>query len=295
MSVTSVNTRASVQTAIAAASRKTGIDFNYLLGQAQVESGLRADARAGTSSATGLYQFIEQSWLGVVKQHGAEHGLGWAADSIKQTGTGRYVVSDPAARSAILGLRSDPQTASLMAAEHAADNKAALEDSLGRPATGTDLYMAHFLGLGGADKFLSAMADSPGRTGASLFPAAARANRSVFYASNGQPRTLSDIYSRFAGKLDQGAAAGGGAGSAPDGLDAGFAAAARAWSDGDNEVVLGNGAVDRDRHWVQNTLAQLNVAPGSPGEPALGRRIDPLRPTPENARLAYLMLANLGA
>jgi len=46
---------------------------------------------------------------------------------------------------------------------------------------------------------------------------------------------------------------------------------------------------------VQNTLAQLNVAPGSPGEPALGRRIDPLRPTPENARLAYLMLANLGA
>ena len=141
MSVTSVNTRASVQTAIAAASRKTGIDFNYLLGQAQVESGMRADARAGTSSATGLYQFIEQSWLGVVKQHGAEHGLGWAADSIKQTGSGRYVVSDPAARSAILALRKDPETAALMAAEHAADNKAALETSLGRPATGTDLYM----------------------------------------------------------------------------------------------------------------------------------------------------------
>ncbi|WP_214672625.1 hypothetical protein, partial [Escherichia coli] len=88
-----------------------------------------------------------------------------------------------------------------------------------------------------------------------LFPAAARTNRSVFYASNGQPRTLSEIYARFAGKLDQGAAAGGAAGIAADGLDAGFDAgfdaAARAWSAGDNEVVLGNGAVDRDRHWVQ--------------------------------------------
>lgn len=295
MSVTSVNTKASVQTAIAAASRKTGIDFNYLLGQAQVESGLKADARAGTSSATGLYQFIEQSWLGVVKQHGAEHGLSWAADSIKQNASGRYVVSDPATRSAILNLRSDPQTASLMAAEHAADNKASLEGSLGRPATGTDLYMAHFLGLGGADKFLSAMADNPGRTGASMFPAAARANRGVFYASNGQPRTLSEIYSRFAGKLDQGAAAGGATGMASDGLDASFDAAARGFIDGDNEVVLGNGAVDSDRHWVQNTLAQLNVSQGpSAGDP-LGRRIDPLRPTPENARLAYLMLANLGA
>lgn len=301
MSVTSVNSKASVQTAIAAASRKTGIDFNYLLGQAQVESGLKADARAGTSSASGLYQFIDQSWLGVVKQHGAEHGLSWAADSIQRTGSGRYVVSDPAARTAILNLRNDPQTSALMAAEHASDNKTALENSLGRPATGTDLYMAHFLGLGGADKFLSAMADSPDRTGASMFPAAARANRSVFYASNGQPRTLSEIYSRFAGKLDQGAAAGGATGVASDGLDAGldgaFNAAARAWSDGDNEVVLGNGAVDNDRHWVQNTLAQLNVsrADGASVTDPLGRRIDPLRPTPENARLAYLMLANLGA
>jgi hypothetical protein len=299
MSVTSVNSRASVQTAIATASRKTGIDFNYLLGQAQVESGLKANARAGTSSATGLYQFIEQSWLGVVKQHGAEHGLSWAADSIKQTSTGRYVVSDPAARSAILNLRSDPQTASLMAAEHAADNKASLEDSLGRPATGTDLYMAHFLGLGGADKFLSAMASNPDRTGASMFPAAARANRNVFYSSNGQPRSLSEIYGRFAGKLDQGAAAGGATGLASDGdgFDTGLDAASRAWSAGDNEVVLGNGAVDNDRHWVQNTLAQLNVSrpAGAAATDPLGRRIDPLRPTPENARLAYLMLANLGA
>jgi hypothetical protein len=295
MSIVSVNSKAGIQTAIAAASRKTGIDFNYLLGQAQVESGMRANARATTSSATGLYQFIEQSWLGVMKDHGAEHGLGWASNSIRQTSSGRYVVSDPAARRAILDMRSDPGTAALMAAEHASDNKAALEQRLDRPATGTDLYMAHFLGQGGAAKFLSAMESNPGRTGAAMFPAAARANRSIFYASNGQPRSLSEIYSRFAGKLDQGAAAVGATGRASDGLDAlsngidSFGAGM-----GDTEVVLGNDAVDRDRHWVETTLSQLKASRGDT-EIAGGERLNPFRPTPETAKLAYLMLAKLGA
>lgn len=285
MSIISVNSRAGIQTAIAAASRKTGIDFNYLLGQAQVESGMRADARAATSSATGLYQFIEQSWLGVIKDHGGEHGLGWAADSIRRTASGRYVVSDPATRRAILDMRSDPGTAALMAAEHASDNKAALEERLGRPATGTDLYMAHFLGQGGAAKFLGVMEVDPNRSGAALFPAAARANRGIFYASNGQPRSLGEIYARFAGKLDQGAASVGATGRASDGFDAlsndldGFGA----------EVVLGNDAVGGDRHWVETTLAQLEAARGG------GVAASPYRPTPETARLAYLMLARLGA
>src|SRR3546814_10643024 len=114
----------SVQSAIALASRKTGIDFNYLLGRAQVESGLRPNARAGTSSATGLYQFIDQSWLAVVKQHGAEHGLGWAADSISNN-NGRMTVADGATRQAILGLRNDrseqhtPELTSLMRTSYA--------------------------------------------------------------------------------------------------------------------------------------------------------------------------------
>jgi hypothetical protein len=288
MSVASVNSKASIQTAIAAASRKTGIDFNYLLGQAQVESGLRADARARTSSATGLYQFIEQSWLSVVKDHGAEHGMGWAADSIRQTAGGRYVVSDPSMRRAILDLRNDPTAAATMAAEHAADNKAAIEQSLGRPATGTDLYMAHFLGRGGADKFLRTMERSPGTSGAALFPAAARANRGVFYGAGGQPRSLSEIYASFAGKLDRGAAAVGGG---TQGLEAELDAFAAGF--GDAEVVLGNGAAGGDRHWIQTTLAQLNG--GRDTVAAATDRPSPLRPTPASARLAYMMLAKLGA
>ncbi len=285
MSVVSVSAKASVQTAIAAASRKTGVDFHYLLGQAQVESGLRADARAGTSSATGLYQFIEQSWLGVIKDHGADHGLGWAADSIRQTASGTFVVSDPATRQAILDLRRDPQTAAIMAAEHASDNKAALEQSLDRPTTGTDLYMAHFLGLGGARSFLGAMAANPDRAGAAMFPAAARANRSIFYDGAGQPRSLGEIYDQFEAKLNSGAAA------AATGFDrAGLGASIDAMDFGESEVVLGNEAVGGDRHWVETTLAQLNA-----GRSTRATAEAAMRPTPETARLAYMMLANLGA
>ena len=94
-----------VQSAIQRAAAKTGIDFDYLLGQAKVESGFNASARARTSSASGLYQFIEQSWLAVVKDHGAEHGLGWAANSIQRTSSGRLTITDPAMRRAVLDPR----------------------------------------------------------------------------------------------------------------------------------------------------------------------------------------------
>src|SRR3546814_12394363 len=102
-------------------------------------------ARAGTSSATGLYQFIDQSWLAVVKQHGAEHGLGWAADSISNN-NGRMTVADGATRQAILGLRNDPDVGSLIAAEHASANKAATESARGRPVTGAELLIGRASG-----------------------------------------------------------------------------------------------------------------------------------------------------
>lgn len=272
----------SVRSAIANASRKTGIDFDYLMGQAKLESGLRADARAGTSSAAGLYQFIDQSWLRVVKQHGAEHGLGWAADAITTTSGGRATVSDPAMRRAILDLRSDPDAASLMAAEHASDNKTAIEQALGRDATGTDLYMAHFLGLGGARSFLTAMQAAPNRSGAAMFPAAAHANRGVFYAANGQPRSLGEIYGRFAAKLDQVAV-----GSA---MPAPVQLAATRLGEWDADVIPGNGDASTSDAavWAQTTLDRLNGG-------AKTQVANVFRPTPDNARLAYMMLASLGA
>lgn len=265
-----------VTSAIQTAAARTGIDFDYLMGQAKVESGLNAGARASTSSASGLYQFIESSWLAVVKKHGAEHGLGWAADAIGKTAGGRYTVSG-GNRAAILALRNNPEVASLMAAEHAGDNKAALEGTLGREATGTDLYMAHFLGLGGAKQFLKAMQATPDRNAASLFPAAARANRGVFYEKDGSARSLTDVYQRFAGKL-------GTSGAGETAAANRFALAAQALQMGDDAtVVTGNGESATDAlSWARDALQRKDASASL------------LRPTPDTARLAYMMLASMG-
>jgi len=263
-SLTSAGAGGQVQSAIARASARTGVDFSYLLGQAQVESSLRPDAKAATSSATGLYQFIDQSWLAVMKKHGGEHGLGWAADSIRQGENGRFSVADGGTRAAILNLRTNSDVASLMAAEHAADNKTALEATLGRPVGGTDLYMAHFLGLGGAQKFLTKMASDPQASGADLFPAAAGANRSIFYAQGGRERSLAEIYDRFANKIERGAQLAGGGKTLPPVADM--------------PAIPEMAEV--------STLERMMAATGD--------QSTLLRPGPDNARLAYLMLATLG-
>src|SRR3546814_3918267 len=96
-----------------------------------------------------------------------------------------------------------------MAAEHAADNQQTLEAQLGRNVTSTDLYLAHFLGVGGAAKFLRAHDQNPGASAAAVLPSAASANRWVFYDRNGAPRSLAEVRQRFAEKLgdDSGALA----------------------------------------------------------------------------------------
>lgn len=191
----------SVEAAIANAARATSVDFGFLLAQAEVESAMNPDARAATSSATGLYQFIESTWLDTMKKHGARFGLGHVADQIEVTASGSAWVADPARREAILALRSDPQVAALMAAGLAEDNRAHLMPILGRQPDHAELYLAHFLGAGGAGRFLSEMQADPGQSAAALFARPAAANRGIFYAPDGSPRSLAQVMEVIDGKL----------------------------------------------------------------------------------------------
>ena len=293
MTVNALTTAAGrVQSAIQRAAAKTGIDFDYLMGQAKVESGFNASARARTSSASGLYQFIEQSWLAVMKDHGAEHGMGWAANSIQRTSSGRLTVSDPGMRQAILNLRNDPEAASLMAAEHASDNKDALESSLGREATGTDLYIAHFLGLGGAKQFLKAMQAAPDRAAAGMFPAAAAANRNVFFERDGSARSLADVYERFGNKLGAGAEGGAGStGNTGNSLPRMQFAAQMLDMDGATVITGANQSATDAMSWA---TAAMGRNPAGTAANAGLTQANLLRPSPDNARLAYMMLARMG-
>ncbi|NLR71625.1 lytic transglycosylase domain-containing protein [Novosphingobium sp. ERN07] len=178
-----------MRSAIAGAAQATGTDFAYLMAQAKLESSLDPSAKARTSSASGLYQFTSDTWLRTLDKHGAEHGLGWAADMIEG---GR--VGDPAVRAQLLALRFDPQIASVMAGELAGENSEYLTGVLGRAPDHAELYLAHFFGAEGVGKFLSALANDPSQSAAGILPAAAAANRSTFYDADGA-RSVSEVMS----------------------------------------------------------------------------------------------------
>lgn len=231
---------AAVAPAIATAAQRAGVDFGALYHTARLESGFNPAANAKTSSATGLFQFIDATWLQMLKRHGPTHGL------------------QGLSKAQALALRHDAGISSLMAAEHMADNARALEAGLGRPADRTDLYLAHFLGLGGAMRFLRGLAEAPQTAGAALFPSAARANRAIFHAG-GVPRTLEQIHQLLGARI-----AGEPAGGQPGALSSPVARAAA-----------------RAPHPAGPALP-FESPPGSPLAPA------------DMARVAYLMLAELG-
>lgn len=189
---TPVNT--DVRAAIARASQATGVDFDYLLAQAKIESSLNPNARAGTSSAAGLYQFTGGTWLQTLDRHGDRHGLDWAAGAID---SGRV---DPGMRAQIMAMRFDPNASALMAAELANDNKTALTGVLGREPDAAELYMAHFLGADGAAKFLSALQSDPTQSAAAILPKAAAANHGIFYDGSG-PRSVAGVMDLMRGKV----------------------------------------------------------------------------------------------
>ena len=195
--------RVRIAGAIKQAASTTGTSFEYLLATAKMESNFNPTAGASTSSAHGLYQFIDQTWLGTVKEAGAQLGYGQYADAITKSSSGGYSVSDPAARSEIMKLRDDPAAASSMAAVLTQSNSFKLTGMIGRRPTDGELYMAHFMGVGGAAKLISNAEDNPQASAARLFPNAAAANRSIFYDRTGQARSVSEVYSvltaRYAG------------------------------------------------------------------------------------------------
>lgn len=183
-----------VNSALKNASNRTGVTFDYLETTAKRESNLNPSAKAGTSSATGLFQFIEKTWLSVLKEAGPRHGYGDLANKIQPSASGGYRVTDAKARAQILELREDPKAAALMAGEFTARNAESLRTSLGRPATEGELYAAHFLGAQGAVELVRLIETAPSAPAADRFPAAAASNRSIFYTSRGTPRSASDVY-----------------------------------------------------------------------------------------------------
>ncbi|MBL8549140.1 MAG: transglycosylase SLT domain-containing protein [Hyphomonadaceae bacterium] len=184
--------------AIASAAAATGVDFSALVETARRESAFNTSARARTSSATGLFQFIDGTWLDMVRRKGAEHGLQRYA-AMLQSGD-----VDAQTRREILDLRFDPEISARMAGELWRENAAYLENRIGRAPTGNELYAAHVLGPDGAARLVSAAATGAA-SAADLFPRAAAANRGLFYDRAGDALSAKELLQRLALPSGEGA------------------------------------------------------------------------------------------
>lgn len=186
-----------VVAAIRTAATHTGARFESLLASAAIESGFNPSAKASSSSATGLFQFVDQTWLATLKKSGADNGLAAQAAAIVNRG-GQWTVEDPEMRHEIMELRKNPQVAATMAGEHMKDLTANLASSLGHTPDVTETYLGHFLGAKGATQILNALKNDPMRSAASVLPEAAHANPALF-----DGKSVAQFVSKIQGRIEK--------------------------------------------------------------------------------------------
>ncbi len=167
------------------ASRIAGVDPPTLIAQLAHESAFRADARNRASSAAGPAQFLEGTWLEMIRRHGAAYGLGAAATRIVPI-NGRLDIADPAIKARVLALRRDPELALAMAGRYLAAVAADLEKHLGRAPNELETRLGYLFGAGGAALLLKAARASPRRSAADILPDAAKANPQLFKDERGR-------------------------------------------------------------------------------------------------------------
>jgi hypothetical protein len=193
-----------VETIIRAA-MATGVDPIYLMALADKESSFRPEVRASTSSAEGLFQFVERTWLDMVKVFGARHGFAAEAALVVSV-EGKQTIVEDADRTRILALRRDPYVAAVMAAEMLRRDAALIGLKIGRELNATEMYLAHFLGLDGAARFIAMKTAKKAPSATVAFPAAAKANASIFFERGKKGRrkglSVSEVYAKIDRMID---------------------------------------------------------------------------------------------
>jgi len=191
--------RATVQ-----AGERTGVEPAFLLAVANLESGMDVNARPkqGGFSARGLFQFIDTTWMRMVKEHGAQHGLEHLAGAIKvDQRRAAVVVPNRQLRKDVLALRKDVEVSTLLTAATFASYKDKIRAALGREAKKTEIYMLHFLGEVAGLAFVKAASETPGAIPGSRFSAAVRANQRIFM-DQGRRLSYGQVMKKLKGKLD---------------------------------------------------------------------------------------------
>jgi hypothetical protein len=195
----------SIVETILQASAVTGVDPVYMMALADKESSFSTRVKASTSSAEGLFQFISSTWLQVIREHGPKHGLAAEAGLIEVV-KGQLQVADDADRERILALRRNPYVSALMAAEMLKRDRAKIQQRIGRDLTRSEFYLAHFLGVDGAGRFMEILDEKPKQPAPKHFARAAKANKTLFFAKAGKKTrglTVAEVYNKIDSMIDK--------------------------------------------------------------------------------------------
>jgi hypothetical protein len=180
------------------AAKNTGSDPALLMSIADKESSFAPKAKASTSSASGLFQFVDSTWLKALRAFGWRYGHEEAASAIH--GEEAHPEVAPKKRAEILQLRNDPYLSAAMAAEMLKQESAKLAEQIGRPLSAGETYLIHFLGTNDAARFLAKLDSDPQAPAAGLLPRPAKANKPIFYERQGRrirPRSVQDVHEAF--------------------------------------------------------------------------------------------------
>ncbi|WP_363349029.1 transglycosylase SLT domain-containing protein [Methylocystis echinoides] len=182
------------------AANRTEMDPALLMAIADKESNFHTTAKARTSSASGLFQFVEKTWMKALRDFGHRYGRAEEAKAIAEEAAPRQQ------RAKILNLRNDPYLSAALAAEMLKKDSAKIAEKIGRPLTAGETYLIHFLGPEDTERFMKAMVESPAMSAAALLPKPARANKPIFYEQQGRrlkDRTVSEVHEAFEAMMDQ--------------------------------------------------------------------------------------------
>lgn len=149
------------------------IGQDYLGRLEKLESGGNPNAKATTSSASGSYGFTNGTWKAMVDKYGKDYGV-------------------------TLADKNNREKSGIMAQILTQENAKGLQNGLGRAPSNGELYIAHFLGKSGAVKLIKNYGTN--KKAATLFPDAARANKTVFF-DGGRPRSVEEVYQLLHNKM----------------------------------------------------------------------------------------------
>ncbi len=185
------------------AAKIADMDPALLMAIADKESSFAPKAKSSTSSASGLFQFVEATWFKALRAFGWRHGHEQEAMAIQ--GDDKEMRVAPQKRAELLRLRNDPYLSAVLAAEMLKHDGEGIASRLGRPLTQGETYLIHFLGPEDAERFMKKMDDDPRASAAALLPKAAKANKPIFYERQGRRmkgRSVREVHEAFEAMMD---------------------------------------------------------------------------------------------